>query len=329
MIASLETARRSTPPHSITPEPTPPTTSRRTRSSAAREDQRRRPPPSSSRRGRSRSSSDHVEQARRGRAPCAARRSGRGRAASRSRRGPRVRRDHLRPAATSASTTPGAPVGVGVGDEAVVEHHRRRARALPPPIPGRRSRVIPALEALHRTLYGCGMEIEKAIRTRRTHKAYGPREVPREVLGELFELARWAPNHHLTNPWRFRVLGPALARAADGARRGREAGAAAKLARAPTLVAVSALAAASPPRTARTCSRPRRRLSGAARARTRAGSRATGARSRCSDDPRAPRDARDRRRPRRVVGLLYLGEPVQEQRVPERAPPGEFVTYLD
>ena len=43
---------------------------------------------------------------------------------------------------------------------------------------------------------------------RRTHKAYGPEPVPRETLDELFELARWAPNHHLTNPWRFRVLGP-------------------------------------------------------------------------------------------------------------------------
>jgi nitroreductase len=29
------------------------------------------------------------------------------------------------------------------------------------------------------------------------------------------------------------------------------------------------------------------------------------------------------------VGLLYLGLPVQEQRVPDRAPPGEFATYLD
>jgi nitroreductase len=29
------------------------------------------------------------------------------------------------------------------------------------------------------------------------------------------------------------------------------------------------------------------------------------------------------------VGLLYLGTPVQEQRVPERSPPGEFATYLD
>jgi hypothetical protein len=32
--------------------------------------------------------------------------------------------------------------------------------------------------------------------------------VPRELVDDLLELARWAPNHHLTNPWRFRVLGP-------------------------------------------------------------------------------------------------------------------------
>jgi nitroreductase len=30
-----------------------------------------------------------------------------------------------------------------------------------------------------------------------------------------------------------------------------------------------------------------------------------------------------------AVGLLYLGTPVQEQRVPERAAPAEFVRYLD
>src|SRR4029453_12008648 len=92
------------------------------------------------------------------------------------------------------------------------------------------------------------MELEEAIRTRRTHKAYGAEPVDRETLDELFELARWAPNHHLTNPWRFRVLGPAarerLKAAADqldpgaGAQPGRGSGA--KLDRAPTLVAVSA-----------------------------------------------------------------------------------------
>src|SRR5687767_2428046 len=80
------------------------------------------------------------------------------------------------------------------------------------------------------------MELDRAIRTRRTHKAYGSEPVAREVLDDLFELARWAPNHNLTNPWRFRVLGPnALARLKEAA--GPEA--AAKLDRAPTLIAAS------------------------------------------------------------------------------------------
>jgi len=59
------------------------------------------------------------------------------------------------------------------------------------------------------------MDLEAAIRGRRTHKAYGAEPVDRATLDELFELARWAPNHNLTNPWRFRVLGPVgLVRAA-------------------------------------------------------------------------------------------------------------------
>src|SRR5688572_4605478 len=82
------------------------------------------------------------------------------------------------------------------------------------------------------------MDVQTAIRTRRTHKAYAPEPVDRETLDELFELARWAPNHHLTNPWRFRVVGPgALARLKEAA--GAEA--AGKLDRAPTLIVVSAV----------------------------------------------------------------------------------------
>ena len=81
------------------------------------------------------------------------------------------------------------------------------------------------------------MDVDAAIRTRRTHKAYRQDPVPREVLGELFELASWAPNHHLTVPWRFRVIGPqSLGRLKEAA--GPEA--AKKLDRAPTLVVVSA-----------------------------------------------------------------------------------------
>ena len=83
---------------------------------------------------------------------------------------------------------------------------------------------------------GAADPIDAAIRTRRTHKVYGPEPVARETLDELFALARWAPNHHLTEPWRFRVVGPrALAALKDAA----GLPDATKLDRAPTLVAAS------------------------------------------------------------------------------------------
>jgi len=80
------------------------------------------------------------------------------------------------------------------------------------------------------------VSIDELIRSRRTHKAYAPEPVGRDTLEQLFELARWAPNHNLTNPWRFRVVGP-QALAALKAAAGPEA--AAKLDRAPTLVAAT------------------------------------------------------------------------------------------
>src|SRR5436309_3730633 len=81
------------------------------------------------------------------------------------------------------------------------------------------------------------MKLEDAIRTRRTHKAHRPEPIERATLDALFELARWAPNHNLTNPWRFRVVGPeALERLKQAA--GPES--APKLDRAPTLVVASA-----------------------------------------------------------------------------------------
>ncbi len=85
------------------------------------------------------------------------------------------------------------------------------------------------------------MDLENAIRSRRTHKTFDPKPVPAELIDELLELARWAPNHHLTNPWRFRVVGPlALTRLKGVA--GPQAGS--KLDRAPTLVVASALRSA-------------------------------------------------------------------------------------
>src|SRR5215472_2913777 len=52
------------------------------------------------------------------------------------------------------------------------------------------------------------MHVDDAIRSRRTLKEFEDREVPPEVVRELLELAVLAPNHHLTLPWRFWVLGP-------------------------------------------------------------------------------------------------------------------------
>src|SRR3954463_5382804 len=87
------------------------------------------------------------------------------------------------------------------------------------------------------------MDLEEAIRTRRTHKAYAPQPVDRATLDALFELARWAPNHHLTNPWRFRVVGP---RALEALKAAAGPESARKLDRAPTLVAASVVQAGDP-----------------------------------------------------------------------------------
>jgi nitroreductase len=45
-----------------------------------------------------------------------------------------------------------------------------------------------------------------AIRERRSVKQVQPDPVPRELIEQLLEAAVWAPNHHLTQPWRFFVL---------------------------------------------------------------------------------------------------------------------------
>jgi nitroreductase len=53
------------------------------------------------------------------------------------------------------------------------------------------------------------MDVEEAIRARRTIKVYDGEPVPVAVVRDLLELAVTAPNHHDTEPWRFVVVGPA------------------------------------------------------------------------------------------------------------------------
>lgn len=54
------------------------------------------------------------------------------------------------------------------------------------------------------------------IRSRRTTKLFLKQQVSRELINEAIEVARWAPNHHLTEPWHFYLLGKeSIRRAVD------------------------------------------------------------------------------------------------------------------
>jgi nitroreductase len=52
------------------------------------------------------------------------------------------------------------------------------------------------------------MLITDAITARRSIKRFTDRAVTREEIETLLQAAVHAPNHHLTQPWRFYVLGP-------------------------------------------------------------------------------------------------------------------------
>ena len=169
------------------------------------------------------------------------------------------------------------------------------------------------------------MELDELIRTRRTQKAYEPGPVDRETLDELFELARWAPNHHLTNPWRFRVLGPA---ALDALKEAAGAENAAKLDRAPTLVAASVVqtgdeVADEEDFAAAACASFIVLLGAHARGldgywRTPGVLRTPEGRAACGVEDGE-----------RVLGLLHLGRGKGTKPAPERAPVGDFRTFLD
>jgi nitroreductase len=170
------------------------------------------------------------------------------------------------------------------------------------------------------------MDVEDAIRNRRTHKAFASDPVPRELIDQLLDLARWAPNHHLTNPWRFRVLGPRSRQALKDAA-GPEA--AAKLDRAPTLIAVTSL------RSGEDEVRDEEDLCAAACATyavlLAAHSRGLASYWRTPGVLRseAGRSALAIPAGERFVALIHLGWPRQQKEPPERAPRADVVTYLD
>jgi nitroreductase len=166
--------------------------------------------------------------------------------------------------------------------------------------------------------------VEELIRSRRTHKAYDPEPVDRATLEELFELSRWAPNHNLTNPWRFRVVGPQSLAALKQAA-GPEA--AAKLDRAPTLVVASAVLTGDPEQDEEdlhaTAVATYILLLGA-HARGLAGYWRTPAVLRTREGRAAVGLGEDEH----FVGLVHLGEGRQGKEAPARSPVEDFVDWL-
>jgi nitroreductase len=57
------------------------------------------------------------------------------------------------------------------------------------------------------------LAVAELIRGRRTVNLYESEPVDTAALLDAIELARWAPNHRLTEPWRFYLLGPKTAMA--------------------------------------------------------------------------------------------------------------------
>jgi nitroreductase len=171
------------------------------------------------------------------------------------------------------------------------------------------------------------MELEHAIRTRRTHKVFASEPVAPQLLQQLFELACWAPNHHLTNPWRFRVLGPSTVERLKQIAENVAPGSASKLDRAPTLVVASVY-------TQGDNAQQMEDLLASAVAAYLVLLAAHGAglagywRTLPLLDLPASRQLLELDPLETPIGLLHLGLPRQEQHVPERAPVADFVRYL-
>ncbi|HEY5058656.1 MAG TPA: nitroreductase family protein [Gaiellaceae bacterium] len=168
------------------------------------------------------------------------------------------------------------------------------------------------------------MDLAELAGARRTHKAFGPEPVPRETLLDLLELARLAPNHHLTQPWRYRVLGPqALARLKEAGGPGE----AAKLDRAPTLVVVSALLSGDLVQDEEdicaTAAGVMLVLLGATERGLASYWRTPGLLRTAQG-----REALGVHSGERVLGLIHLGAPAREPSPRERAPAGSYVEFL-
>jgi nitroreductase len=168
------------------------------------------------------------------------------------------------------------------------------------------------------------VDVEHAIRSRRTHKQYGRQPVDEATLRELVDLARHAPNHHLTQPWRFRVLGPETRRSVEALAGEKEA---VKLRRAPTLVLATAALSGDPVTDEEDLHATATAVYAVLLGATGRGLASYWRTPACLREP-AIREALGLGEEERVVALIHLGPRLSEPPVKERAPLDDVLTFL-
>ncbi|HUJ54874.1 MAG TPA: nitroreductase family protein [Gaiellaceae bacterium] len=169
------------------------------------------------------------------------------------------------------------------------------------------------------------MTVEEIAAARRTHKAFGREPVRRETVLELLAIARFAPTHHLNQPWRFRVLGPETLAALKKVAGEKEA---AKLDRAPTLVVASAALTGDLTMDEEDVCATAAAIELVLLAATERGL-ATYWRTPAVLRSKPGREAVGLPRGERFLGLLHLGAAVREPSPREREPVEAYVEFLD
>ena len=179
----------------------------------------------------------------------------------------------------------------------------------------------------------------EAIRTRRMIPKVGDERPPREQIEDLLDAAVRAPNHHLTEPWRFYVLAGSerdrLARAiaeeaiARGVEReAAEADAAKKVSRAPVIVVFTCVPSDNPEVV------EQEELASVAMAVENfllaAHARGIGAMLRTGPAAYDPsiREHLQLEGGERVVGFVYVGYPAGDRSLTPRAPAADRTTWL-
>ena len=168
------------------------------------------------------------------------------------------------------------------------------------------------------------MDVGDAIRSRRTHKQYGAEPVDDAALRDLLDLARFAPNHHMTQPWRFRALGPETRARIEAAAGEKEA---MKLRRAPTLVLATATLSGDPHTDEEDLHATAAAVYAVLLGATARGLASYWRSPACFEEP-AVREAAGLGAEERVVALIHLGPPAGNPPDKERLPLADVLTFL-